>query len=234
MNPDIVTEEAGVMADIQGLLITGGPVVWILCVFSLIALTIVLVKVWQLVMLRAESSKVVSGALEQWRAGKGRDAVDQLDDAHPVAAVVKCAMVGRMDKVNDLLLREEVERIASARLNDLRSFFRPLELIGALSPLLGLLGTVMGMIVAFQQMEAAGSQVDPSVLSGGIWQALLTTAVGMAVAIPVVAAHAWLERKTERVAALMSDSVTRVFTSPMPASGSWPKTAAGAGDRNAA
>src|SRR5690554_7580151 len=151
MNPDIVTEEAGVMADIQGLLITGGPVVWILCVFSLIALTIVLVKVWQLVALRAESSKVVSGALEQWRAGKGRDAVDQLDDAHPVAAVVKCAMVGRMDKVNDLLLREEVERIASARLNDLRSFFRPLELIGALSPLLGLLGTVMGMIVRSEE-----------------------------------------------------------------------------------
>ncbi len=234
MNPDIAIEQTGVTADIQGLLITGGPVVWILCVFSLIALTIVLVKVWQLVALRAESSKVVNSALAQWRAGRGSDAVGQLDDAHPVAAVVKCAMTGRLDGMNDLLLREEVERIASARLNDLRSFFRPLELIGALSPLLGLLGTVMGMIVAFQQMEAAGSQVDPTVLSGGIWQALLTTAVGMAVAIPVVAVHAWLERKTERVAALMSDSVTRVFTTPLPASDSWPKTAAGTGDRNAA
>jgi len=234
MNPDIAAEQTGVTADIQGLLTTGGPVVWILCVFSLIALTIVLVKVWQLVALRAESSKVVNSALEQWRAGKGRDAVGQLDDAHPVAAVVKCAMAGRLDGVNDLLLREEVERIASARLNDLRSFFRPLELIGALSPLLGLLGTVMGMIVAFQQMEVAGSQVDPTVLSGGIWQALLTTAVGMAVAIPVVAVHAWLERKTERVAALMSDSVTRVFTTPLSASDGWPTTAAGTGDRNAA
>lgn len=227
-------EQTGVIVDIQGLLITGGPVVWILCGFSLIALTIVLVKVWQLVALRAESSKVVSSALEQWRVGKGRDAVDQLDDAHPVAAVVKCAMLGRLDGVDDLLLREEVERIASARLNDLRSFFRPLELIGALSPLLGLLGTVMGMIVAFQQMEAAGSQVDPSVLSGGIWQALLTTAVGMAVAIPVVAVHAWLERKTERVAAMMSDSVTRVFTAPLRAGDGRSKTVAGTGDRNAA
>lgn len=234
MNPDIAIEQTGVTADIQGLLITGGPVVWILCVFSLIALTIVLVKVWQLVALRAESSKVVNSALAQWRAGRGSDAVGQLDDAHPVAAVVKCAMAGRLDGMNDLLLREEVERIASARLNDLRSFFRPLELIGALSPLLGLLGTVMGMIVAFQQMEAAGSQVDPTVLSGGIWQALLTTAVGMAVAIPVVAVHAWLERKTERVAALMSDSVTRVFTTPLPAGDSWRKTAAGTGDCNAA
>ena len=68
------------------------------------------------------------------------------------------------------------------------------------------------MIVAFQQMEAAGNQVDPSVLSGGIWQALLTTAVGLAVAIPVVTLHNWMERKVERVAALMNDTVTQIFT----------------------
>ena len=68
------------------------------------------------------------------------------------------------------------------------------------------------MIVAFQQMEAAGSQVDPSVLSGGIWQALFTTAVGLSVAIPVVAVHNLLERKVDRVAALMNDVVTQVFT----------------------
>lgn len=232
MNPDIAIESSGAVADIQGLLITGGPVVWILCVFSLIALTIVLVKIWQLVALRAESTKAVNGALEQWRTGNGGEALNQLNDAQPVAAVVRCAMSGRLKGANDALLREEVERIASAKLNDLRSFFRPLELIGALSPLLGLLGTVMGMIVAFQQMEAAGSQVDPSVLSGGIWQALLTTAVGMAVAIPVVAVHAWLERKTERVAALMSDSVTRVFTTPLPATEGWAPAASGV--RNAA
>ncbi len=234
MNPDIAVENPGVAADIQGLLINGGPVVWILCVFSLIAATIVLVKVWQLVALRAESAKAVNGALAQWRAGNGREALSQLNDAQPVAAVVKCAMSGRLEGANDALLREEVERIASSRLNELRSFFRPLELIGALSPLLGLLGTVMGMIVAFQQMEAAGSQVDPSVLSGGIWQALLTTAVGMAVAIPVVAVHAWLERKTERVAALMSDSVTRVFTAPLSSIDTWSVAAPDDGVRNAA
>ena len=62
-------------------------------------------------------------------------------------------------------------------------------------------------------MAAAGNQVDPSVLSGGIWQALLTTAVGLTVAIPVVAAHTWLERKIERIAILMNDVVTQLFTS---------------------
>jgi biopolymer transport protein ExbB len=98
------------------------------------------------------------------------------------------------------------------QLSKLRSYLRPLEIIATLSPLLGLLGTVLGMITAFQQMEGAGNQVDPSVLSGGIWQALLTTAVGLAVAIPVVTLQSWLERKVERIAHNMNDAVTQVFT----------------------
>lgn len=80
-----------------------------------------------------------------------------------------------------------------------------------MSPLLGLLGTVLGMIVAFQQMEAAGAQVDPSTLSSGIWQALLTTAVGLGIAIPAIAVHNWMERKVERVAIRMNDAVTQVL-----------------------
>ncbi|OEY66263.1 MotA/TolQ/ExbB proton channel family protein [Marinobacter sp. X15-166B] len=198
----------------QTVLVAGGPVVWILAVFSVVALTIILVKLWQFSQARAESTADVSAALSMWRQGKGADAVKALDTQRPVSAVVAHAMQGHLEAANDALLREETERIATGYLNGLRSFFRPLEVIGSLSPLLGLLGTVMGMIVAFQQMETAGSQVDPSVLSGGIWQALLTTAVGLAVAIPVVAAHAWLERKVDRVSASMSDAVTRVFTCP--------------------
>jgi biopolymer transport protein ExbB len=68
------------------------------------------------------------------------------------------------------------------------------------------------MIQAFQRLEMAGSQVDPAILSGGIWQALLTTAAGLIVAIPVVLAHAWLERKVERCGHGMEDAVTQLFT----------------------
>jgi biopolymer transport protein ExbB len=71
---------------------------------------------------------------------------------------------------------------------------------------------VLGMIEAFQRLQAAGSQVDPAILSGGIWQALLTTAVGLTVAIPVVLAHAWLERRVEHCGHQMEDAATRVFT----------------------
>jgi len=68
------------------------------------------------------------------------------------------------------------------------------------------------MIEAFRQLEAAGNQVNPAILSGGIWEALLTTAVGLAVAMPSVAALNWLERRVDRLAHEMDSTVSRVFT----------------------
>ncbi len=192
---------------------TGGPVVWILCLFSLFSLTLVFVKCWQFSFYQVESQKDLNLALSLWRQSCPEQAIKALQTKRPVSAVVAYAMTelsqGRHEGV---LLREEIERIADEKIQALKAYLRPLEVIATLSPLLGLLGTVMGMIVAFQNMESAGSQVDPSVLSGGIWQALLTTAVGLIVAIPVVAVHATFERKVERIIHLMNDSVTQVFT----------------------
>ena len=202
------------MEQIKEFLIVGGPVVWILMGFSVVAVTIVLVKTWQLTTLRAESRKSVDAALDAWRNRDIDGALAKLSDKRPVESIVAYSMDALRHANRDVAtVREEAERRALNVLHDLRAFLRPMEIIASLSPLLGLLGTVLGMITAFQQMEAAGSQVDPSVLSGGIWQALLTTAVGIAVAIPVVAMHAWLERKVERVAHIMNDAVTQVFTS---------------------
>jgi biopolymer transport protein ExbB len=199
---------------LQDFLVVGGPVVWILLGFSVVALSIVLIKIWQFISLSPESSGDLKNALLLWRRGEKQNAISALKTRRPVSEVTALAMQGLSRQSADhATLKEELERVATLRLNQLRAYLRPLEVISTLSPLLGLLGTVLGMIVAFQQMEAAGSQVDPSVLSGGIWQALLTTAVGLAVAIPVVAVHNYLERKVERISALMNDTVTQVFTS---------------------
>ncbi|MFW1677153.1 MotA/TolQ/ExbB proton channel family protein [Pontibacter sp. JAM-7] len=196
---------------ILDLLQTGGPVVWILLGFSIVALSILLIKVWQLLLLQPERTTDVSMALNHWRKRDTETALTCLKTHRPISALVATAMSHR-NHLNPELLQEELSRLAQKHLNQLRSLLRPLEVIATLSPLLGLLGTVLGMITAFQQMEAAGSQVDPATLSGGIWQALLTTAVGLSVAIPVLIVHAWLERKNERVAARMNDAVTQVFT----------------------
>ena len=207
--------EDSVQQKIVDFLQVGGPVVWILMIFSVVALTIVLLKLWQFSSLRAESLKTSNLALDQWRSEEdGEVALEQLDEKRPIDALVAYTMRALLAANTQVdLIREEAERRAMNQLSQLRSYLRPLEIIATLSPLLGLLGTVLGMITAFQQMEGAGNQVDPSVLSGGIWQALLTTAVGLAVAIPVVTLQSWLERKVERIAHNMNDAVTQVFTS---------------------
>ena len=118
----------------------------------------------------------------------------------------------RQSSHNVELAREETIRLASIELQHSRQYLRILEVIATLSPLLGLFGTVIGMIDAFQQLESAGSAVDPSILSGGIWVALLTTAAGLAVAIPSIILLNYLEGIAEKYKAEMEDSITRVFT----------------------
>ena len=74
-------------------------------------------------------------------------------------------------------------------------FLPSLEIIAQVSPLVGLLGTVIGMIDSFNELELGGSLVDPSILAGGIWTALLTTAMGLIVAIPALISHYFFEKK---------------------------------------
>ncbi|MFK7963131.1 MAG: MotA/TolQ/ExbB proton channel family protein [Burkholderiaceae bacterium] len=191
----------------------GGPIVAILLALAVFALAIVLLKCWQFAIVRISSRKAVDRALALWAGGQQSQAIDSLPDKRqPLARVVKIAMRGQLMGLEEPLVREETLRVGNADIATLHHYLRPLELIGIICPLLGLLGTVIGMIDAFQSMENAGAQVDPAVLSGGIWQALLTTAVGLTVAIPVTVAHSWLERKVERLGHEMEDATTQVFT----------------------
>lgn len=204
--------------DLISLLAQGGPVVLLLLVMSVLALTIIIAKAWHLRHLGARDAAQSEAALALFRGGEAGRAIELLEDAEgPVSAMVWHAIQGRRLPASDAMIREEIERLGLGILSGLRGWLKPLEVIASLAPLLGLFGTVLGMIEAFRQMEAAGNQVNPSVLSGGIWEALLTTAVGLAVAIPAVAALNWLERRVERTAQQMDDMVTRVFTDDLTA-----------------
>ncbi|MDT0618718.1 MotA/TolQ/ExbB proton channel family protein [Salinisphaera sp. P385] len=192
----------------------GGPVVALLIAMSILALTIVLLKLWQFSAMRVGDRRTATSALKVYRAGSAGDAAAIAGKSrNPVAQVLARAIRGkhRVD-LADELVREEVLRYGADQLETLRSHFRPLEVIASLAPLLGLFGTVLGMIEAFRDLEAAGSQVNPAILSGGIWQALLTTAAGLAVAMPVIVALNWLERVVDRLAHDMDNVVTQVFT----------------------
>lgn len=199
---------------IGALMDLGGPVVMLLVLMSVVAIAIALLKLWQFHSLRLGRQGFVAGCLESLRQGEDDVVLERLAaERNPIARVMEVAVRGRRDPELPLeLVREEVTRVATGYLDALRSYLRGLEVIGSLAPLLGLLGTVLGMIDAFRQLENAGSQVDPALLSGGIWEALLTTAVGLAVAIPAVILLNWLEGRVERFRHRMEDAVTRVFT----------------------
>ncbi len=192
----------------------GGPVLWIIAALSVLTLTLILWKLMQLARLGAWSGKATRQALDAWRQGDTQAAKAVLAQRQSVRARLALhAMTTRSDsQLNDAEAREEVSRFARADLGQVRVGLRALELIMSIAPLLGLLGTVLGMIEAFQTLQDAGTQADPSTLAGGIWEALLTTAAGMAVAIPAGIALSWFEGITERLQADMEDTATRIFT----------------------
>lgn len=192
----------------------GGPVVVLLSAMSITALSVVLIKLLQFIRLRPANSEHAEAALEHWIAGDANSALLQLHDSQrPTSKVLLTAFSGleRRD-LDRSVVREEVARIISDETDVLNSNLKSLEIIGNLSPLLGLFGTVLGMIEAFQALEAAGSRVDPADLSGGIWQALFTTGAGLAVAIPTILVHSVLLRHAERGEQLMISVATRAFT----------------------
>ena len=90
---------------------------------------------------------------------------------------------------------EQIELLLQKYYNRSQRFMPTLEIISQVSPLIGLLGTVIGMIDSFNELELGGSLVDPSVLAGGIWTALLTTAMGLIVAIPALISHYFFDKK---------------------------------------
>ena len=90
---------------------------------------------------------------------------------------------------------DEINFYLNEKFKKIQFLMPSLEIISQVSPLIGLLGTVIGMIDSFNELELGGSLVDPSILAGGIWTALLTTAMGLLVAIPALVSHYFFEKK---------------------------------------
>ena len=171
---------------------TGGPVVVILMGVAVLALAVALYKAWQFQRAGVGRHTALSDAVRAWDTGD-RDAAQvalQRSTSYLVP-VVKMAMSGPDQEIARLQAEAEAE------FAKLETGFRLFDSVAQLAPLLGLFGTVLGMIEAFQALQAAGSQVDPSILAGGIWVALLTTAVGLVVAMPTALILSWFEQRME-------------------------------------
>lgn len=180
---------------IAGLLDLGGPVVAILAALSIVALAVALYKLWQFGAAGVGSHRRLRRALDAWDSGDPAQARDLIGESRShLAPLVATAM----DVRGDAASRARLEAEAAMSFGRLESGFRILDNIAQISPLLGLFGTVLGMIDAFRALQAAGAAVDPSILAGGIWVALLTTAAGLAVAMPTSLILAWFESRMAR------------------------------------
>ncbi|MEO0800521.1 MAG: MotA/TolQ/ExbB proton channel family protein [Pseudomonadota bacterium] len=197
----------------QQLIDGGGPVVLVLAAMSVVCLTTVIAKGLQFLWLGVGSGRGHQSAMTHWIAGEDEQATRMLA-AHrsPTSKVLLHAMNGISDGRDENVVREDAERLAGEALLGLRSRLRIIELTAQIAPLLGLFGTVIGMMGAFQALQSAGSDADPAALAGGIWVALITTAVGLAVAMPAAAVSYWFEGRLDRERTILETALTAVFT----------------------
>lgn len=214
--PPFTSEPLAVFQPVGQLIDAGGPVIVVLLGMSVLALTVAIGKLWQFASLDLNQLQTVRHMLALHLEGESTQALTVARRCrNPAAAVLAQAIRGQRRRLPTAMVREEVERASHALVISLRTNLRLLEVTASLAPLLGLLGTVLGMIEAFQQIAQAENAINPATLSGGIWEALLTTAAGLSVAIPVVAVLNWLEGRIERFTHGLSDLTTRVFTTDL-------------------
>lgn len=189
----------------------GGPSIWAIAALSVVTLALILWKTWRLLLLGAWSRGSAHKAVAAWEAGDAQRALSIVAKRRGLRSrVVAAAIRAHMD-LPEAAAREETTRVAKLQLAGAGTGLRALELIASIAPLLGLLGTVLGMIAAFQALQESGSRADPSLLAGGIWEALLTTAAGMAVAIPASAALTWFEAVVDGLRRDVEDAASRIF-----------------------
>ena len=185
------------MGDVVATAGTGLPVLVILGCLSLLSLTLIAVKTLRLWPV-TKGAEARDGAIAALMRGRGDEASRTLgagrSPADRVAAAALPLLKQGMARAD---LEAELTRLGNAEVSNMMRHIRLLELIAMVSPLLGLLGTVLGMITSFQELELAAGAANASILAGGIWQALLTTAAGLVVAIPAAIGAGLLAARAE-------------------------------------
>ena len=198
------------IAQLQDALNVGGPALWVIFGISVVLLTVGLWKFWHLIKLGAWNRKQADEILKLWLEKK-----IEPSDINPRNIRAKILgqtilAISNQNYTNDMV-REECVRLANKNLNEARRGLRIIDLIITIAPLVGLLGTVLGMIEAFQALQDSGAQADPSALAGGIWEALLTTAAGMGIAIPASILLSWYDSVVSNVQADIENLATQAI-----------------------
>ena len=198
------------IAQLQDALNVGGPALWVIFGISVLLLTVGLWKFWHLIKLGAWNRKQADEILKLWLKKKIEPSDINLRNIRAKILGQTILAISNQNYTNDMV-REECVRLANKNLNEARRGLRIIDLIITIAPLVGLLGTVLGMIEAFQALQDSGAQADPSALAGGIWEALLTTAAGMGIAIPASILLSWYDSVVSNVQADIENLATQAI-----------------------
>ena len=190
---------------------SGGPIIAVLVVLSLSSLALIVVKTLQLWAVRSGTA-LRANAFKQWASGDKYAAQQALEAGRsPADRITAYAMAALAKGFRGPALEAELVRRGNEEVARMNHLIRVIELIAMIAPLLGLLGTVLGMIQSFQQLAAAEGSANASVLAGGIWQALLTTAAGLLVAIPAALGAGLLSARVESAAQMIESAAGRLL-----------------------
>jgi biopolymer transport protein ExbB len=190
-------------------LVLGGLMIWVILVASTVAIVVFIERVLHYHRAQINSMEFLNGVRNVLKRDNVVEAISICDATPgPVARLVKVAIVTR-DKGHDRM-REALEEAGLIEVPPLEDKLSLLATIAQISPLLGLLGTVLGFIKIFTALQEKATVPTMQDLSGGIWQALICTAAGLAVAIPCYAAYNYLVSRVNGIVLDMEKAATEI------------------------
>jgi len=187
----------------------GGFLMWPLLGLLVIGLVIAIVKLWTLFRARINSKKFLKDILEAVKKDGTQKAIDLCERTRGPVSAIFHAGLSRLDKGIEYVERS-IENEAAIQMGILEKGMIWLSTIISIAPMLGFLGTVQGMIVAFDQI-ARSNDIVPSEVAGGISIALLTTFFGLAIAIPMQFFYNWFVSIIDSIVVDMEDSANQLI-----------------------
>ncbi|MDF1762863.1 MAG: MotA/TolQ/ExbB proton channel family protein [Oleibacter sp.] len=144
-----------------------------------------------------------------WMKNKqlGADKLHALRDSSPLGRVLAAGLIN--SRHGRQIMKESIEEVASHEIHEMERYLNALGTIAAVAPLMGLLGTVFGMIKVFTDIMTLGTG-QANMLAGGISEALITTAAGLVVAIPALICHRILQRRVDEIVVYMEQEAIKL------------------------
>jgi biopolymer transport protein ExbB len=187
----------------------GGPMLWVLLLASAVGISVFIERVLHCHRAQINSAEFLNGVRTVLKRDNVVEALSICDATPgPVARLVKTAILNR-DYGRDRV-RESLEEAGLAEVPRLEEKLSLLATIAQIAPLLGLLGTVLGFIKIFGEVNVAGLNANAQMLSKGVWEALICTAAGLAVAIPTHAAYNYLVNRVNDIVLDMEKAASEI------------------------